>query len=203
MIGTDVRRFAGSRVDRGRWETILGACSEAVAVLDGDGTIVLASPPVERMLGRCDLIDRSLTAILHRGDVADFTGTLVSFLAEVGVSTWSQWRLQCSDGTWIDAEVTATNMLACPGVHGIVVSLRDVTERNETFRTLQESRRRLEAVLDIAGAAIVVTDLDGHCELTNRRGAALAQAGALRQLDEHREAVLAAGHAMQFDDVVD
>ena len=52
MLGTRVRRFADSRVDRERWETILGACSDAVAVLDGDGTIVLASPPFERVLGR-------------------------------------------------------------------------------------------------------------------------------------------------------
>src|SRR6185436_1509792 len=54
-----------------------------------------------------------------------------------------------------------------------------------------------------AGAAIVVTDLDGHCVLANRRAGALVEAGAVEQLDRHREAVLAAGHAMQFDDVVE
>jgi PAS domain S-box-containing protein len=198
MLGTEVRRFADSRVDRGRWETVLGACSEAVVVLDGDGAIVLASPPLERLLGG-DPLGMSFTEILHPGDVPDFTGTLVSFLAEVGVSTWSQWRLRRDDGSWIDAEATATNMLDAPGVHGIVVSLRDVTEHNATFRTLQESRRRLEAVLDIAGAAIVVTDLDGVVELANRRAAT----GALELVERHREAVLAAGHAMQFDDVVE
>ena len=203
MLGTEARRFADSRVDRQRWETVLGACSEAVAVLDGDGTIVLASPPLERVLARRDLLEASFTDLLHPGDVPDFTGTLVSFLAEVGVSTWSQWRLRRGDGAWIDAEATATNMLDCPGVHGIVVSLRNVTERNETFRALQESRRNLEAVLDIAGAAIVVTDLDGACVLANRRATALVEAGALDQLDRHREAVLAAGHAMQFDDVLE
>jgi len=202
MLGTEVRRFADSRVDRGRWETVLGACSEAVVVLDGDGAIVLASPPFERLLGG-DLLGVGFTDILHPGDVPDFTGTLVSFLAEVGVSTWSQWRLRRTDGAWIDAEATATNMFDAPGVHGIVVSLRDVTEHNATFRTLQESRRRLEAVLDIAGAAIVVTDLDGAVELANRRAAALVEAGALAQLDRHREEVLAAGRAMQFDDVVE
>jgi two-component system cell cycle sensor histidine kinase/response regulator CckA len=202
MLGTEVRRFADSCVDRGRWETVIGACSEAVVVLDGDGAIVLASPPFERLLG-ADLLGTSFTEILHPGDVADFTGTLVSFLAEVGVSTWSQWRLRRGDGLWIDAEATATNMFDAPGVHGIVVSLRDVTEHNATFRTLQESRRRLEAVLDIAGAAIVVTDLDGVVELANRRAAALVEAGALEQLDRHREEVLAAGRALQFDDVVE
>ena len=93
MLGTEARRYAGSQVDRERWETILGACSEAVAVLDGDGTIVLTSPPFERLLGG-DLLEVSFTEVLHPGDVPDFTGTLVSFVAEVGVSTWSQWRLR-------------------------------------------------------------------------------------------------------------
>jgi PAS domain-containing protein len=60
MLGTDTRRYAGSRIDRERWETILGACAEAVAVLDGDGTIVLASPPFVRLLGG-DVLDVGFT----------------------------------------------------------------------------------------------------------------------------------------------
>jgi two-component system, cell cycle sensor histidine kinase and response regulator CckA len=199
----NVRRYGERQVDRERWETILGACPDAVAVLDGDGTIVLASPPLERMLGGRDLVDQSFTDLMHPGHVPDFTGTLVTFVADVGVTTSSEWRLRRSDGAWIDAEATATNLLACPGVHGIVVSLREVTDRNATFRMLQESRRRLEAVLDIAGAAIVVTDLDGHCMLANRRATPLVAAGAVEMLDRHREAVLAAGLAMQFDDVLE
>ncbi len=201
MLGTEVRRWSGSRVDRSRWETILGACSEAIAVLDGDGTVVLASPPLARALDRDDLGGRSWTDLLHPDDVADFTGTLVGFLAEVGVSTWSQWRLQRAGGEWIDVEATATNLLACPGVHGLVLSIQDVTARNATTRALQESRRRLEAVLDIAGAAIYVTDLDGACVLANRRANELEGVAGL--VARHSAAVFAAGHAMQFDDVVD
>jgi two-component system cell cycle sensor histidine kinase/response regulator CckA len=200
MLGTEVRRWAGSRIDRSRWETILGACSEAVALLDGDGTIILASPPLERALDRDDLVGLSWTALLHPDDVADFTGTLVGFLAEVGVCTWSEWRLR-RDDRWIDVEATATNMLASPGVHGLMISLRDVTDRNVTTRALQESRRRLEAVLDIAGAAIYVTDLDGACVLANRRAQDLDGVAGL--VARHSAAVFAAGHAMQFDDVLD
>ena len=96
-----VRRYGEWQVDRERWETILGACSDAVAVLDGDGTIVLASPPLERMLGGRDLVDQSFTDLMHPGHVADFTGTLVTFVADVGVSTSSEWRLRRSDGAWV------------------------------------------------------------------------------------------------------
>jgi len=200
MLGTEVRRWGGSRIDRRRWETILGACSEPVALLDGDGAVMVASPPLERALDRDDLVGLSWTALLHPDDGADFTGTLVSFLAEVGVSTWSEWRLRSRDG-WIDVEATATNMLASPGVHGIVLSLRDVTDRNATTRALQESRRRLEAVLDIAGAAIYVTDLDGACVLANRRAQELSGVAGL--VARHSEAVFEAGRALQFDDVLD
>ena len=46
MIGTRRRAplaaVAPAR-DRTRWETILGACSEAVAVIDGEGTVMFAS----------------------------------------------------------------------------------------------------------------------------------------------------------------
>src|SRR5262245_41610699 len=199
MVGTEVRRWAGSRVDRGRWETILGACSESVAVLDADGTVVPAGPPLDRALERRYLVGLSWTALLHPDDVPDFTGTLVGFLAEVGVSTWSSWRLRSGDA-WIDVEATATNLLDTPGVHGIVVSVRDVTERNVITRALQESRRRLEAVLDIAGVAIYVTDLDGACVLANRRAQELDGVAGL--VERHGAAVFAAGRALQFDDVV-
>ena len=86
-------------------------------------------------------------------------------------------------------------------MHGLVLSLRDVTERNAVTRALQESRRRLEAVLDIAGAAIYVTDLDGACVLANRRANDLAGVAGL--VARHSASVFAAGCALQFDDVVD
>ena len=171
MIGTKRRSplaaVAKGR-DRTRWETILGACSEAVAVVDGEGTVMLASAHMERELGSRTLVGASLVNLIHPDDYPDFVGTLVSFVADVGVVTWSDWRFRHADGGWVEMETTATNLLADPGVHGIVLTSRNVTERNATNRALEEARRRLEAVLDIAGAAIFVTELDGTIALANR-----------------------------------
>ena len=218
MIGTKrraaARRCAGR--DRSRWETILGACSEAVAVIDGDGTVMLASAHMERELGSRTLVGASLVNLIHPDDYPDFIGTLVSFVADVGVVTWSDWRFRHANGGWVEMETTATNLLDDPGVHGIVLTSRNVTERNATNRALEEARRRLEAVLDIAGAAIFVTELDGTIALANRacstlfglqpeemlgrRAADLLAPDEARQMEVNGRETLHAGVAQQFDE---
>ena len=210
MIGTEAP--AG-------WETVIRACPEAVAVVDGEGIVRLVSPSMERELGRDDLCGTDFVDLLHPRDIADFNGTVISFVAGLGVSAWSDWRLQAADGSWIDMETTVTNMLDVPGLHGIMLTSRNVTARNATLRSLQEARRRLEAVLDIAGAAIFVVDLDGRIVLANRSCAGLMGRPAdeivgrtaydlLRpieaaSLESHGREVLRAGHALQFDEFVE
>jgi two-component system cell cycle sensor histidine kinase/response regulator CckA len=200
-------------------ESVVRACSEAVAVIDAQGVVMLTSPSMERELGRDDLVGTDLADLLHPRDVADFHGTVLNFVAGLAVTAWSDWRLQAADGTWVDMETTATNLLDAPGMRGIVLTSRNVTERNATVRALQESRRRLEAVLDIAAAAIFVTDLDGTYVLANRscaqllgrrpeeilgrRAIDLLRPEEARRLDAHGREVLRAGHALQFDEVIE
>jgi hypothetical protein len=209
MIGTEAPS---------RWDTVVRACSEAVAVIDRDGVVQLASPSMERELGRDDLLGTHLVELLHPRDVADFHGTVISFVAGLGVTAWSDWRLRAADGSWVDMETTATNLLDVPGLRGIMLTSRNVTARNSTFRALQEARRRLEAVLDIAGAAIWVTDLDGtivlanrscaallgmpHDEIVGRRARDLLHADEAERLEAHGREVMRAGHALQFDELI-
>ncbi len=210
MIGTDAPS---------RWDTVVRACSEAVAVIDHEGVIQLVSPSLERELGRDDLPGTSLVDLLHPRDVADFHGTVINFVAGLSVTAWSDWRLRTADGGWIDMETTATNLLDVPGLRGIILTGRNVTARNTTFQALQEARRRLEAVLDIAGAAIFVTDLDGTWVLANRSCAAmlgrrpdeivgrrtdeLLRPEEAERLEAHGREVLRAGHALQFDEFLE
>ncbi|HEX5780421.1 MAG TPA: ATP-binding protein [Solirubrobacteraceae bacterium] len=207
MIGTEAPS---------RWGTVIRACSEAVAVIDSEGVVQLLSPSMERELG--NVVGTDLVELLHPRDVADFHGMVISFVAGLGITAWSDWRLRGADGSWVDMETTATNMIDVPGLRGIMLTSRNVTARNATFRALQEARRRLEAVLDIAGAAIWVTDLDGtimlanrscsallgvpHDELAGRRATDLLTAEEAERLESHGREVLRAGHALQFDELI-
>ncbi len=210
MIGTEAPS---------RWDTVVRACSEAVAVIDHEGVIQLVSPSLERELGRDDLPGTHLADLLHPRDLADFHGIVINFVAGLSVTAWSDWRLRAADGSWVDMETTATNLLDVPGLRGIILTGRNVTARNTTFQSLQEARRRLEAVLDIAGAAIFVTDLDGTWVLANRTCAAmlgkrqdeivgsrahdLLRPEEARRLEAHGREVLRAGHALQFDEFIE
>ena len=188
-------------------------------MIDGEGTVMLASAHLERELGSRTLVGASLVNLIHPDDYPDFIGTLVSFVADVGVVTWSDWRFRHANGGWIEMETTATNLLADPSVHGIVLTSRNVTERNATNRTLEEARRRLEAVLDIAGAAIFVTELDGTIALANRacstlfglqpeemlgrRAVDLLGPDEARQMEVHGRETLRAGVVQQFDEYIE
>jgi two-component system, cell cycle sensor histidine kinase and response regulator CckA len=210
MIGTDAPA---------RWDTVVRACSEAVAVIDHEGVIQLVSPSLERELGRTDLPGTHLADLLHPRDIADFHGTVITFVAGLSVTAWSDWRLRAADGSWVDMETTATNLLDVPGLGGIVLTGRNVTARNSTFQALQEARRRLEAVLDIAGAAIFVTDLEGKWLLANRscadmlgkrtdeiighRAHDFLRPQEASRLEAHGREVLRAGHALQFDEFIE
>ena len=46
-----------------------------------------------------------------------------------GTSVTAEWRVHHADGTWRYVEVVANNLLSDPTVEGIVLTLRDVTER--------------------------------------------------------------------------
>ena len=59
-----------------------------------------------------------------------FTG--VAFRS--GTSVTAHWRVRHADGSWHDVEVIATNLLGDETVEGIVLTMRDVSER----RSLEE-----------------------------------------------------------------
>ena len=120
-----------------RLRSLVKNAPDIITVLDGDGTIRYQSPAIERILGYGvdDLVGQDIFDYVHPEDLG-FVGTTFSGGLSVPgtVSGRVEYRLRHKDGSWCPLEGISTNLLGSPGVEGIVVNSRDLSER----KTLEE-----------------------------------------------------------------
>jgi PAS domain S-box-containing protein len=103
--------------------------SDLIAIIDGVGELVYASPAYRTVLGYdpAVLTGRPLHEDVHPDDV----GTIVELGTQLtgipGGSVTAQFRFRHADGSWRWVEATMTNRLDDPAVAGFVINTRDVT----------------------------------------------------------------------------
>ncbi len=121
---------------------------DLISILNPDGTIRYASPSHERMLGYSldELVGQNAFSFVHREDVEEVRA---AFARANGTGT-QQCRFRHKDGSWRVLESFGQDFSHLPGVKGVVVNSRDVTERKRLEEQLHHSQR-LEAVGRLAG----------------------------------------------------
>lgn len=114
-----------------RFQTLVQNASDVILIARPDTTITYQTPSAGRILGYGPgaLEGTRLTALLHPNDKEQALAAYSGLAFRSGSSITAEWRVRRSDGTWRHAEVVANNLLADPSVEGIVLTLRDVTER--------------------------------------------------------------------------
>jgi diguanylate cyclase (GGDEF)-like protein/PAS domain S-box-containing protein len=155
-VGASVARIiAASRAER---DAVVAHSNDLVMYFESDGLIAWASPAALDLFGMepDELIGRNGLDMIHPDDqdrvFADFAG-ITAFGQHVRV----EFRVIGDDGVvhWI--EETATNWLDDQHVGYIVGNLRDITARKRDEAAISLQGR----VLDAAGQAIVVMDMEG------------------------------------------
>ncbi len=125
-----------------RFRSLVQNSSDLVLVLGPDATIQYVSPSVERLMGFNpeELLGRSALAWVHPDDVPSARVMLHRRLTRPDAPLIAMvYRVRHRDGSWRFMEILSTNLLHEPSVGGIVVNMRDVTERE----TLQQELARL------------------------------------------------------------
>jgi len=123
----------------------LANSSEAVTVVDPDGTLRYASPAFGRMLGydpQAVVGTMNVLDHVHPDDLPKVLEDTEKALLGGGVATnEAEYRFRHKDGSYRWMESVGTYLLEDPEVGGIVVQTRDVTERKEAeerYRTIVE-----------------------------------------------------------------
>jgi PAS domain S-box-containing protein len=121
---------------------------DLVSILNFDGTIRYASPSHERVLGYPveDLVGQNAFSFIHPDDLA---ATRAAF-SRSSTAASVECRFRHKDDTWRILESFGRNLSHLPGVCGLVINSRDITDRKRLEEQLHHSQR-LEAVGRLAG----------------------------------------------------
>jgi diguanylate cyclase (GGDEF)-like protein/PAS domain S-box-containing protein len=154
-------RTAELRASEDHFRSIVQHISDVVVILDEDDEILYQSPSAERILGygRGELLGRHAGEFLHPEDLVVAAAARDAAVADPGGSQTCAARARGRDGTWRHLEASITSLLDHPEVRGIVLALRDISER-----VALEERLRFEAHHDaltgLANRALFQVELD-------------------------------------------
>jgi PAS domain S-box-containing protein len=136
-----------------RLQQLVRRSSDVIAIVAADGRLVYANPAAERYLGPDaeELAGTNVLGMVHADDRARVAEQLARSGAWPEQEHRDQFRLRDHEGAWHDVESVWRNLLAEPAVGGIVVNLRDVTERKrleqEALGQAREASRLKSAFL--------------------------------------------------------
>ncbi|MDX1634047.1 MAG: EAL domain-containing protein [Marinobacter sp.] len=182
-----------AQASAGRYRAITEGASNITLVLDRQGQPLYASPSCEAILGFAPerIRELELETLVHGDDRAQLQASFEQALMEPGRQVpVMHARIRDVAGEWRDMEGSYTAMLDEPGVHGVVLSLRDLTElkaaqselhrlafydpltglanrqlfRDRLAHTVRRSRRTGEP------AALMFLDLDGFKRINDTLG---------------------------------
>jgi PAS domain S-box-containing protein len=118
---------------------------DIIFVVDPLGTFLSETPSASRLLGYPPghLIGKNGFLFMHPDDVAPMHLALGGVVAGTRGGVPHEVRLRKSDGSYVSFEGVASNLLDVPGVSGVAVTLRDLSDRKRA----EEARLALEARL--------------------------------------------------------
>ncbi len=130
-----------------RFRALIDQSADLIAVIDTAGVVQFASPSAERILGYSpeEAIGRNFMDWLHPDDMALASESLASRRNVPGPAPKSiEVRSLHKNGMWRTMDVLGTNLLAERAVGGIVLNVRDITERKQAENEIQHHVAELE-----------------------------------------------------------
>jgi PAS domain S-box-containing protein len=143
------------------YRRLIEKAPDAILVIDAQGTMHYASPSMPRLLGygEDERIGESAFDFVHPDDVGKVVELFAAAAATPGASDQVETRVKHKDGSWRWVQAVGTNHLDDPAVHGIVINLRDITERKNADELLTASEERYRLLAENVSDVIWLTNL--------------------------------------------
>ncbi len=178
-----------------RLSSLIKNSSDVIAIVTRDGLVQYVSPSVAQMFGHTPdaLLDRALADIVH----PDESQRLLAFVAAVaaspaGQSATVEFRVRHQAERWRDVEVLGTNLLGDQAIAGIVLNIRDISER-KAFQAELEHQAFHDTLTGLPNRALFRNRVE-HALVSRRRGH-LPVAVLFLDIDDFKNVNDGLGHA--------
>ena len=155
-----------------RFRLLLKNSSDIVVVIDENANELFVSDSVERVTGYTtkDYLGTNGYEHIHPDDRASMAKSMAEILNHPKATAMNVYRHQAKNGEWLYLEAIGTNYLDDPRIGGIVLNIRDITERKEAEKAILRSEKMFRKVFDILPVGLWLADKDGTLQKGNEVG---------------------------------
>lgn len=131
-----------------RFRQLVKGGTDIIAVLDKSGKCTYVSPTSNPLLGYSseEFTGQNAFEHIHPDDIAEVKRVFTQ-LHDGEIAVLNVFRFRHKNGTWRWMETSLKDLSDDPAVNGLVANLRDVTERINALRQVEESNERYRYVL--------------------------------------------------------
>ncbi len=125
------RAEAALRQSEERFRSLVQNASDLITVIDPDTTVRYQSPAIEHVLGfeSGATLGAKLADVVHPDDTNRFLASLGDLMTKPAGTITGDGRVRDSQGEWRHLEFTGSDQRRNPAIGGLVLNVRDVTER--------------------------------------------------------------------------
>jgi two-component system, NarL family, sensor histidine kinase UhpB len=139
------------------FRSLIEHTSDIITIVDESGVVLYGSPSVERVLGYPpeDLVGRKAMELVHHDDLSRVLEAHRAALRDPGAAQRGvEFRIRRKDGCWRVFEALGSAFQYRSAGPRVVLTLRDITDRQRAEVALRESEERLRLTLDAAKCGI-------------------------------------------------
>jgi PAS domain S-box-containing protein len=129
------------------FRSLIENASDLITITDRDGIIRYSSPSLKTILGYDAeaFLNRPIFEFIHTEDLATAIDVFEYAVTYPTVTAPFELRAKHQDGSWLVIEAVSNNRLNDPAIAGIILTLRDVTERRRIAELQQEKETAEQA----------------------------------------------------------